>query len=363
MDANHQDATNPEIALQNPFDTAPLTTAQNLKKQVGTTLATLCMGTNDIAYTTACLQQITHLYDIDHTYLLHDPFLAGSDTLATAYALSATSKFLGDFDLYLCGAQSSDGATGQVGIEIAAHLGLSVLCNVCKIEVIDAQKIKCTVLSQFGRYVFVATLPCVLCMVGTKGSSNVQPINVTQYTDTPPFAGTLLTALQANLDLSKIGLQGSPTQIKSTSKIESAQKNEFKLTSLQPKKAIDITQEYLTILPQILQKTKQERTTILKHNHHRPTRKISHSDSVWIFCEQVCNHIIPECYQIISKACQLAKPHGGEVIALCSHKPLKQDRALLSEYGVDRCLHGDFEKHTDCLFDQKMVDWFVDLCK
>jgi electron transfer flavoprotein alpha subunit len=55
---------------------------------------------------------------------LCDPAFAGSDTLATARALSAAVREFGAFDLVLVGRNSLDGDTGQVGPEIAELSGL-----------------------------------------------------------------------------------------------------------------------------------------------------------------------------------------------------------------------------------------------
>jgi electron transfer flavoprotein alpha subunit len=55
---------------------------------------------------------------------LCDPAFAGSDTLATARALSAAIREFGAFDLVLVGRNSLDGDTGQVGPEIAELSGL-----------------------------------------------------------------------------------------------------------------------------------------------------------------------------------------------------------------------------------------------
>ncbi len=51
---------------------------------------------------------------IDRGCLLTDRCLAGGDTIATARALAKGLSRLGTYDLILAGAESSDGATGQV---------------------------------------------------------------------------------------------------------------------------------------------------------------------------------------------------------------------------------------------------------
>ncbi len=66
-----------------------------------------------------------HLCDIE---------FAGSDTLATARALSKSLEMFGPFDLILVGRNSVDGDTGQVGPEIAQMLDLAFACGVREIE-------------------------------------------------------------------------------------------------------------------------------------------------------------------------------------------------------------------------------------
>ncbi len=56
--------------------------------------------------------------------LVSDPAFAGSDTLATARALTATLARVGPFDLVLVGRNSVDADTGQVGPEVAQLLDL-----------------------------------------------------------------------------------------------------------------------------------------------------------------------------------------------------------------------------------------------
>ncbi len=66
----------------------------------------------------------------DEGILVTDALFAGSDTLATARALAATIARLEPFDLILCGRNSVDADTGQVGPEVAELLGLPFLAGV-----------------------------------------------------------------------------------------------------------------------------------------------------------------------------------------------------------------------------------------
>ena len=63
-----------------------------------------------------------------------DRAFAGSDTLATARALTAAVRAAGPFDLMLLGRNSIDGETGQVGPEVAELLDLPFASGVRRLE-------------------------------------------------------------------------------------------------------------------------------------------------------------------------------------------------------------------------------------
>ena len=60
--------------------------------------------------------------------------LGGADVLATSYTLSQAIRSVGDFDLILCGKQTTDGDTAQVGPAIAEHMGIPHAAWVSRIE-------------------------------------------------------------------------------------------------------------------------------------------------------------------------------------------------------------------------------------
>ena len=66
----------------------------------------------------------------DEAVLITDPRFAGSDTLATARALVAALRIIGPFDIVLCGLNSVDADTGQVGPEVAELIGLPFVAGV-----------------------------------------------------------------------------------------------------------------------------------------------------------------------------------------------------------------------------------------
>jgi len=64
---------------------------------------------------------------VDTAVLLCDACFAGADTLATSYTLSLAIKRMARFDLILCGKETSDGMTAQVGPQLAELLNLPQL--------------------------------------------------------------------------------------------------------------------------------------------------------------------------------------------------------------------------------------------
>ena len=69
----------------------------------------------------------------EKAYLLCDKAFAGSDTLATSYVLSLFLKELKP-DLILCGRQTVDGDTGQVGPGISEFLNIELITNALSIQ-------------------------------------------------------------------------------------------------------------------------------------------------------------------------------------------------------------------------------------
>ncbi|MBR4173180.1 MAG: electron transfer flavoprotein subunit beta, partial [Clostridia bacterium] len=66
--------------------------------------------------------------------LICDNIYAGSDTLATAYILAEAIK-KEKYDLILCGRQSIDGDTAQVGPMLSQMLGISLITNALSVKV------------------------------------------------------------------------------------------------------------------------------------------------------------------------------------------------------------------------------------
>ena len=124
-------------AKMNPYDLYALETALQLKKEKGATVTVISMGPLQAK---AVIRE-AYMMGADAGYLLSDSKFAGSDVLATSYALASGIEKIGDFDLIICGKQTTDGDTAQVGPAIAEHLKIPHVTWVSKIESVEEKSI------------------------------------------------------------------------------------------------------------------------------------------------------------------------------------------------------------------------------
>ncbi len=208
--------------IMNPYDTHALEAALQLKDRFGCRVAVLSMGPPNAE---ATLRKALAA-GADRAILLSDRVFGGADTLATSNVLAAAISKLNNEDepvgLVLCGKQTIDGDTAQVGPGIAVRLGYQQLTLVDKIEEIDFGNSQIIVSRKLeGRHERVqAPLPSLLTVV--------RELNRPRY-PTVPMRLTAETASVETwnnellkLEVSTIGLKGSPTWV---SKIFSPQRD------------------------------------------------------------------------------------------------------------------------------------------
>ncbi|GHU69789.1 electron transfer flavoprotein subunit beta [Clostridia bacterium] len=102
----------------NPYDLFALEAALRLKESDGARVTVGTMGPPQAAD----IIREAYWMGADAGYLLSDRRMGGADVLATSYTLAQAVRSIGDFDLILCGRQTTDGDTAQVGPAMAEHL-------------------------------------------------------------------------------------------------------------------------------------------------------------------------------------------------------------------------------------------------
>ena len=127
-------------AILNPLDANALEAAVRVKEQYGGTVTCITMGP-DMAEEALreCLAA-----GADRAVLLSDRAFANADTLATSYVIVSAAKQLGDFDMIFCGKESLDGATGQMGSQLAERFDASQISSLSIITEVDLEHMTVT---------------------------------------------------------------------------------------------------------------------------------------------------------------------------------------------------------------------------
>ncbi len=199
--------------IMNPYDTHALEAALQLKDRFGCRVAVLSMGPPNAE---ATLRKALAV-GVDRAILLSDRCFGGADTLATSNVLAAAIQKLNDevepVGLVLCGKQTIDGDTAQVGPGIAVRLGYQQLTLVDRIEELDLASRTLVVRRKLeGRHERVQTpLPAALTVV--------RELNRPRYPTVPMRLASATAEVELwnnevlKLDVEKIGLKGSPTWV------------------------------------------------------------------------------------------------------------------------------------------------------
>ena len=194
----------------NPYDLYALETALKLKEKTGGTVKVVTMGPP--AAKDVLLEAI--YMGADSGVLVSDRRFAGADVLATSRTLSSAIAASGDFDLILCGKQTTDGDTAQVGAEIAEYMELPHFANVQSISIKSENEI--TVVSELGATVQTAdvALPCVICADADINTPRLPSYKrKCQAKDNNALIQTLSLDDFKDNNPEHYGLSGSPTQV------------------------------------------------------------------------------------------------------------------------------------------------------
>lgn len=194
-------------AVTNPFDLYALQTALDIRKATSGTVTAMTMG---IPAAEKVLRDAISR-GADHGAILSDRAFAGADTLATSYALSLGVKKLGGADLIVCGKMAVDGDTAQIGPELAQHLSIPHVSDVCEIlEAADDHLIVRRVWDDAEQEVYLP-LPALITVVKGQNLPKLPTIGGMLRGRTADIS--LFTAQSLNADVTRCGLKGSPTQV------------------------------------------------------------------------------------------------------------------------------------------------------
>lgn len=195
-------------ARTNPYDLYALEAALRIREHIGGKVTVLTMGPPQAE----AMMRDAYMMGANDAVILSDRKFAGSDVLATSYTLSQGIRLLGGADLILCGRQTTDGDTAQVGPAIAEHLGIPHAAWVGKILETDETGITVeqilAVVTQKSRLQF----PCLITVEKNACVPRLPSYRLKQRALTHPVRTLDFDCLPSK-NLSRCGLVGSPTHV------------------------------------------------------------------------------------------------------------------------------------------------------
>ena len=236
-------------AIFNPEDLNALEAALSLKdKMEDTTVHVLTMGPTRAAD----ILRDAIFRGADGGYLLTDRKFAGSDTLATSYALSCALRKINP-DLIVAGRQAIDGDTAQVGPQVAEKLGWPQVTYAEEIVEVKENSLVVKRRLEHGVEVVECPFPMVVTVNGSaaecrprnarrvmKFKNAMTPSEVAAAPETdaakmvssrPYLQIVEWGAADVNPDENQLGLSGSPTKVKKIENVVFQAKESKRLTA------------------------------------------------------------------------------------------------------------------------------------
>ncbi|MEL7607400.1 MAG: electron transfer flavoprotein subunit beta/FixA family protein [Sedimentibacter saalensis] len=192
----------------NPYDLYAIETALRVREKTGGTITVITMGPPQAA---GVIREAFAM-GADECVLISDRKFGGADVLATSYTLAQGIKKTGDFELILCGKQTTDGDTAQVGPEVSEWLNIPSVSNVCKIIDIEENSISVEMDMTDDIEIAKVEYPCLLAV-----DKDIFMPRLPSYTRKINTKDKQITVMSLDdmedKDEKHYGLNGSPTQV------------------------------------------------------------------------------------------------------------------------------------------------------
>ena len=192
----------------NPYDLYGIETALSLTERFGGSVESITMGppqAKTVIQETVCM-------GVQSGTVLTDRKFAGADVLATAYTLSQGIRKCGQFDLIICGKQTTDGDTAQVGAEVAEYLEIPNISNVLSVDDYRDGKLYVTASLDEKIVTMSIALPCLISVDGDINTPRLPSYKI-RKTLTDDSVRYLTFADFGDQNPDHYGLSGSATQV------------------------------------------------------------------------------------------------------------------------------------------------------
>ena len=308
----------------NYFDVLAMSTAAGLKEALGAEVVVFTMGPPQAR--DALVQCLA--MGADRAVHLLDQVFAGSDTLATARALSMALR-REHFDLVICGLNSVDAETGQVGPEIAELLGVPQITAVTRLEVSDSGAgITAERLTDAGHDLVYCPLPALITVtegVAPELYPSPQALEAVRDEDL-----TELVAADLSEDRSLFGPEGSPTWVSGIQAVES-ERDGVVIRDTSVEEAVERLLEYL-----------EERGVLAEQDGGRPVGKPrgprlapERPGAICVMAELMGGEPRTVTFELLGSARELGREAGAGTEALLVGHDVERHVTTLTAYGAD----------------------------
>ena len=197
-------------SILNPQDANAVAAALSVKERCGGEMTLITMGPP--AAETVLRECLA--VGADKAVLVTDRAFSNADTLATSYTLFSAAQTQGSYDMIFCGKESLDGATGQMGAQLAQRFSVSLVSSALLIKDVDEQT--GTVVADRALDAGVETLEVKLPALFTMEKTNypTRIPNLKGKLAAKKAAVTVVTSQDIpGLNKMRIGDAGSPTKV------------------------------------------------------------------------------------------------------------------------------------------------------
>lgn len=308
----------------NPYDVLGISLAADLKAEQGCEVVVLTMGPPQAG---EALVQAMAL-SADRAIHLNDRAFAGSDTLATARALALALQ-REQPDLIICGRNSTDAETGQVGPEVAEMLDMPQITAVSQLTFDDdGEAVLATRLTDEGHQELKCDLP-VLVTVTDGAAEEVYPRReAMEEARLRPLEQ--LTAADLTDDPSQFGLEGSPTWVDEIYSLESSRLGTV-VRNLPPEELVARLMDFLEERGVFDGGAASGRTAIPRG----PRLERAERGAIWVVAETMGDEVRPVTLELLGRSRELAAEIGTSVEAVLIGENDEAYIRTLTAHGAD----------------------------
>lgn len=216
----------------NPADRNAIELGLQLKEQFSGKVTVISMGPPVVRQ---ALEEALAM-GADEAILLCDPAFAGADSLATAFTLAIAIKKFCACSLVLCGNETTDSGTAQVGPQVAEFLDVPHVTNVRKISFIEDGVLMAERALENGYMKVKAKLPALLTVTREINEPRLPSVMGIMSVAEKPLNVYGMEQIGVELH-EKVGISGSPTSM-GEALVESRQKRRNEIFQGDPEQAV-----------------------------------------------------------------------------------------------------------------------------